>query len=155
VRLTYGVVPYRDFALVQPPGITLLMAPAALVAHVTGTAWGLVIGRLLTVFAGAASVALAGLLVRHRGVLAVLVTCALLATCPPRAAASHTVLLEPWVVLFCLAGAVAVFDRDRLTTSTTRLAWGGVALGFAGAVKLWVIVPVVVIAVLCLPRIRR
>jgi hypothetical protein len=65
------------------------------------------------------------------------------------------VLLEPWLVLACLAGAVAVFDSDRLATSTRRLAWGGTALGFAGAVKVWAIVPVAVIAVLCLPGTRR
>jgi len=155
VRLADGVLPYRDFAFVQPPGITLLMAPVGLVAHVTGTAWGMVIARLLTVVAGAASVVLAGLLARHRGVLAVVVTCGILATYPPSAAAAHTVLLEPWVVLFCLAGAVAVFDGDRLAARTSRLAWGGAALGFACAVKLWAVVPVVVIFVLCLPRLRR
>ena len=72
VRLVHGVLPYRDFAFVQPPGITLLMGPVGLVSYLTGTAWGLVIGRLLTILAGAAAVVLAGLLVRHRGVLAVL-----------------------------------------------------------------------------------
>src|SRR5207244_9927681 len=43
--------------------------------------------------------------------------------------------------LFCLAGAVAVFDGDRITASTKRLAWGGVLFGFAGAVEAWAIVP--------------
>jgi hypothetical protein len=58
-------------------------------------------------------------------------------------------------MLFCLAGAVAVFDGDRIAASTSRLAWGGAAFGFAGAVKAWAIVPVLVIAVLCLPGLRR
>jgi alpha-1,2-mannosyltransferase len=43
-----------------------------------------------------------------------------------------------------------VFDRDRLTASGRRLAWGGAALGFAGAVKVWAIIPVAVIVALCL-----
>src|SRR5580658_747684 len=73
VRLTQGIMPYRDFVLVQPPGITLLMLPAALLAKVTGTAWGMAIGRMLTAAAGTAGVALIGLLVRHRGVFATLV----------------------------------------------------------------------------------
>ena len=155
VRLVHGVLPYRDFAFVQPPGITLLMSPVALASYLTGTAWGLVVGRLLTVLAGAAAVTLAGLLVRHRGVLAVLLTCGIVALYPPGAGASHTVLLEPWLVLFCLAGAVAVFDGDAVTPVTRRLIWGGVAFGFAGAIKAWAIVPVLVIAVLCLPNLRR
>jgi hypothetical protein len=155
VRLVHGVLPYRDFAFVQPPGITLLMSPVALLSYLTGTAWGLVIGRWLTVLAGAAAVTLAGLQVRHRGVLAVLLTCGILAIYPPGAGSSHTVLLEPWLVLFCLAGAVAVFDGDVVTAGTGRLIWGGVAFGFAGAIKAWAIVPVLVVAVLCLPRLRR
>jgi hypothetical protein len=155
VRLVHGVLPYRDFAFVQPPGITLLMGPAGLVSYLTGTAWGLVIARFLTVLAGAAAVMLAGLLVRHRGVLAVLLAGGVLALYPPGAGASHTVLLEPWLVLFCLAGAVALFDGDQVTAATRRLAWGGAAFGFAGAIKAWAIVPVLVIAVLCLPNLRR
>jgi hypothetical protein len=155
VRLIHGVLPYRGYAFVQPPGITLVMSPAALESYVGGTAWALVAGRFLSVLAGAAAVVLAGLLVRHRGVLAVLLTCGIMTIYPPAAAASRTVLLEPWLVLFCLAGAVAVFDGDRITASTRRLAWGGVLFGFAGAIKVWAIVPVLVLAVLCLPRIRR
>ena len=33
VHLVGGILPYRDFVFVQPPGILLLMAPAALVAQ--------------------------------------------------------------------------------------------------------------------------
>jgi alpha-1,2-mannosyltransferase len=150
VRLLNGSLPYRDFVIVQPPGITLLMVPAALIAKVTGTAVGIAIGRVLTALAGAAAVALAWLLVRHRGVLATLVACGVLAIYPASVAAAHTVLVEPWLVLFCLTGAVAVFDGDRLTASRRRLAWGGAAFGFAGAVELWAIVPVLVVTGLCL-----
>src|SRR6266480_7815736 len=155
VRLVHGAMPYREFILVQPPGITLLMSPAALLSYWTGTAWGLAIGRILTVLAGTAGVALAGLLVRHRGLLAVLLTCGIVAVYADSVAAAHTVLVEPWLVLFCLAGAVAVFDGDRITASTKRLAWGGVLFGFAGAVEAWAIVPVLFLAALCLPHIKR
>jgi Glycosyltransferase family 87 len=155
VRLVHGALPYRDFLQVQPPGITLLMSPAALLSYLNGTAWAMVVGRLLTAAAGAAAVVLIGLLVRHRGLLAVAVACGIAAIYPVSVAAAHTILLEPWLVLACLAGAVAVFDRDHLTASTRRLAWGGVAFGFAGAVKAWAVVPVLVVLVLCLPQIRR
>ena len=155
VRLVHGVLPYRDYAFVQPPGITVLMSPAALESYLGGTAWALVIGRFLCVFAGAAAVVLAGFLVRHRGALAVLLAGGIIAIYPAAAASARTVLLEPWLVLFCLAGAVAVFDGDRLTSRTRRLVWGGAAFGFAGAIKVWAIVPVLVIVVLCLPHVRR
>jgi hypothetical protein len=155
VRLVHGVLPYRDYAFVQPPGITELMSPAALESYLGSTAWALVIARFLCVFAGTAAVVLAGFLVRHRGALAVLLTGGILAIYPSAAVSARTVLLEPWLVLFCLAGAVAVFDGDRITASTRRLAWGGVAFGFAGAIKVWAIVPVLVIAALCLPQVKR
>ena len=155
VRLVHGSMPYRQFVLVQPPGITLLMSPAALLSYWTGTAWGLAIGRILTLLAGTAGVALAGLLVRHRGLLAVLVACGITAVYADAVGAAHTVLVEPWLMLFCLAGALAVFDRDKITTSTKRLAWGGVLFGFAGVVEAWAIVPVIVLAALCLPHLKR
>jgi Glycosyltransferase family 87 len=155
VRLIHGVLPYRDYAFVQPPGITELMSPAALESYLGGTAWALVIARFLCVFAGTAAVVLAGFLVRHRGALAVMLTGGIIAIYPAAATSARTVLLEPWLVLFCLAGAVAVFDGDRLTSRTRRLLWGGVAFGFGGAIKVWAIVPVLVIVVLCLPQVRR
>lgn len=147
VRLLDGSVPYRDFVFVQPPGITLLMVPAALLAKLAGTAGGMAAGRILTTLASAAGVALGGLLVRHRGILATLVTCGILAVYPASVAASRTVLVEPWLVLFCLVGAVAVFDGDWLTASRRRLAWGGVAFGFAGAVEGWAIVPALAVLI--------
>jgi hypothetical protein len=154
LRLVHGAIPYRDFVTVQPPGITLLMLPAALLSKLTGAAGAMAAARILTALAGAAGVLLGGLLVRHRGVLAIIVTCGILAVYPGSVQSAHTVLLEPWLVLGCLAGAVAVFDGDRLATGR-RLAWGGAALGFAGAIKVWAIIPVAVILVLSLPRPRQ
>ena len=155
VRLVNGDLPYRDFLIVQPPGITLLMLPVALVSKATGTAWGMAIGRILTALAGAVAVALAGLLVRHRGALATVIVCGLMAVYPDSIQAAKTVLVEPWLVLFCLIGALALFDGDQFTTSRRRLIWGGVAFGFGGAVEPWAIFPVIIVAVLALRRPRR
>ena len=155
LRLVHGALPYRDFIIVQPPGITLLMSPAALLAQVTSTAWGMAAGRILTVAASAAGIVLVGLLARHRGPLAVALACGLLAIFPGSLVAAHTVLLEPWVTLFCLIGAVTVLDRDQFARSGRRLLWGGVAFGFAGAVEVWAIIPVAVVAVLLAREIRR
>jgi hypothetical protein len=155
IRLINGVMPYKDFVLVQPPGLILLMTPVAALSKLTGSAWGLGIGRLITACAGAASVPLAGVLVRRRGLLAVVLTCGIMAVYPDAILAAHTVLQEPWLVLCVLLGLLAVFEDDRLTANGRRLAWGGVAFGFAGAIKLWAIFPIVVIAALCLPNLRR
>ena len=155
LRLVQGVLPYRDFVFAQPPGITLLLTPAALAAKVIGTAKGMAIARLLTLLASTAGVVLGGLLVRHRGLLAVTVTCGLLAVFPASVGDARTIFLEPWVALFCLAGALVVFDGDRLADSGRRLFWGGVVFGLGGAVESWAIIPVLVVVALALPRPRR
>jgi hypothetical protein len=154
VRLIHGALPYRDFIMVQPPGITLLMAPVAAATSPFGTVTGMAVARVLTALASAAAIPLGGLLTRHRGVLAVLVTCGTLAVYPDSLLAARTVLLEPWLVLFCLLGALAVFDGDQPVTGR-RLIWGGAAFGFAGAVKVWAILPVLVILVLTARRPRQ
>jgi alpha-1,2-mannosyltransferase len=154
VRLVHGVLPYRDFVFAQPPGITLLMVPAALLAKVAGTAWGMAAARILTVLASSAGVVLGGLLVRHRGLLAVVMTCGLLAVYPPSVTTTYTIFLEPWVALFCLAGALAVFDGDRIAGGR-RLLWGGVIFGFAGAVESFAIMPVLIVVLLALARPKK
>jgi glycosyl transferase family 87 len=148
VRLVHGVVPYRDFVMVQPPGITVLMAPLALLAKAIGTHTAFALARVLTACAGAAAVLLAGLLVRRKGVLAVTLACGILAVYPGGINAAHTVLLEPWLVLLCLLGILAAFEGDELTTNRRRLVWAGVAFGVAGAIKLWAVFPVLVILAL-------
>ena len=154
IRLAHGALPYRDFVMVQPPGITLLMFPVALATRAVGTGTGMAVARVITALAGAAAVPVAGLLTRHRGLFAVMVTCGVLAIFPDSILAARTVLLEPWLVLFCLLGALALFDGDQVASSTRRLLLGGIAFGFAGAVKVWAILPVVVILVLTARRPR-
>jgi hypothetical protein len=155
VRLVQGALPYRDFIMVHPPGITLLMLPVALATKIMGTHTGIAVARVATVLASAAAVPLAGLLTRHRGLFATLVTCGVLAIFPDSILASRTVLLEPWLVLFCILGALVLFERDQVASSTRRLLLGGVLFGFAGAIKVWAILPVVVILVLTARRPRQ
>jgi hypothetical protein len=171
LRLVSGAVPYRDFAVVQPPGSVLLMTPVALLAKVTGTAWGLAIARLLTACADTANVILLGVLVRHRGAFTVGVACGLYAVYPDALIAAHTFLLEPWLNLCCLAGAVLIFDGDRMAgtaprpghgphaprtaADTRRLVLGGVAFGFAVAVKIWALLPLALAGLLLAVTARR
>jgi hypothetical protein len=68
---------------------------------------------------------------------------------PDAVQAAHTVLVEPWLVLACLGGALLVFDGDRLAAGR-RLVAGGVVFGLAGAVEAWAVVPVLVVTALCL-----
>src|SRR5262249_33154513 len=113
------------------------------------------VARVVTALASAAAVPLAGLLTRHRGLFAALVACSVLAIFPDSVLAARAVLLEPWLVLFCLLGALALFDGDQVASSTPRLLLGGALFGFAGAIKVWAILPVMVILVLIARRRRQ
>ena len=163
LRLVSGVIPYRDFAMVQPPGSMLLMVPAALVGKAFGSMSALATARILTVGADTANVVLAGLLVRHRGPLAAGVASGGYAVYPAALNASQSLFLEPWLNLFCLLGMVLLFDGDQLAgrrvpgvprgpgvPGDRRLFWAGVCFGFAAAVKIWAALPALVAWVLCL-----
>ena len=158
LRMTEGAMPYKDFAFIQPPGILLLMTPVALIAKLTTTVKALALARLLTALASAACIPLAGNLVRYRGTVVTLVTCGVLAIYPADVATAHTLMLEPWMNLFCLLGMNAAFRRGHLTRPG-RLAWAGLALGFAGAIKFWAAAPAAVLLAACLTvrqdRVRR
>lgn len=154
IRLVHGAVPYRDFVFVQPPGFMLLATPVAFLSELIGTRDALAVLRLCTPVVSATSVVLVGRLVRHRGVPATLIACGVMALFPAELYALHSVLLEPVVDLYCLGGAVLVFDGDSMA-GPRRLVAGGIIFGFAGTVKASAIIPVVVVAVLCLPELRR
>ena len=149
VSLISGTVPYHGFAFVQPPGILLLMAPAALLAKVSAISSAMAAARLLTVGASAACMTLLGSLVRHRGALVTLVACGVLAVYPDDIMAAHTLLLEPWMNLLVLAGACLAFREGRLAPAR-RLLWAGALFGLAGAVKYWAILPALGLLALCL-----
>jgi hypothetical protein len=154
IRLVNGAMPYRDFVLVQPPGFELLASPFALLSRAIGTRDALAAIRLFMPLVAAANVALVGLLVSHRGRLATLVAAGIMAVFPAEVSATHTVLLEPLLDLFCLVGAVLVFDRGRFASSSLRLLAGGAAFGFAGTIKAWALIPMLVVAIICLPAVR-
>jgi alpha-1,2-mannosyltransferase len=144
IRLLQGALPYKDYAFVQPPGILLIALPSAVIAKLSTATVALAAARIATACVGAACVALAGNLVRHRGVLVTVVTCGLLAVYPADVMASRTLLLEPWMSLFCLLAATAAFSHGRLA-SPRRLGWAGLALGFATTIKFWAALPAAVL----------
>ncbi|WP_375482384.1 glycosyltransferase 87 family protein [uncultured Jatrophihabitans sp.] len=147
LALVDGRLPYRDFVLVQPPGITLLLSPVALLGKAVGSAQAMGVAKILTGLAGAASVPLGAVVLRHRGPAAVTLGCAVLAVQGDAVAAAWTPLLEPWLVLCCLGAVALAFDGDALA-GNRRLAGAGVLLGFACTIKIWAVAPALVLLVL-------
>lgn len=139
LRLVHGVIPYADFRHLHPTGLTVLLAPVALLDHVMSQQWAFAVARCLMVLVTAASAALAAQLLRHRGVAAALTAGLAVAAHPTIVSSTHSVMLEPYLVLGCLLGAALLFDGDEVADER-RVLWSGVVFGVAAAVKLWAVV---------------
>jgi hypothetical protein len=147
IRLVHGVLPYRDFVFVQPPGITLLMAPVAGLTLIFGTDAGLWIARALTIGVVAANCGLVALLLRRFGVAASLSGGLYLALFSESVAADTQIKLEPYLVLFTMLSAVILF-QGRGVADSRRALWAGALIGVAGLIKLWAVFPAIVMVVL-------
>ena len=131
-----GRLPYDDFVLVHPPGALLLGWPLAVLAH-PALGWDgvLTLGRCTGVLVGVANVFLvAAVTSRWRGRAAGLVAAALYASFVPAVAVESHYLLEPFVNLFVLSGALLWLGPRE--PSTTRAVGAGAVFGLATLVKL-------------------
>lgn len=154
VALAHGVLPYRDYAFVAPPGIAELLWPIGLLSRVTGTDTAFAVARLVTAAVVGLEAFLAAWALRHRGVVASQVAGFALVLAPSALAADYSVMLEPYLNACCLLGIVLALPGGRFA-GPRRLVAAGVAFGVAGAVKPWAIVPAAVLALVALPEVRR
>jgi alpha-1,2-mannosyltransferase len=153
LRFVAGDLPYRDFTFVQPPGITLVLSPIALLAHLIGSDDALACARVATVVVAAVNALLCGLLVRYRGALAALVASCSLALYPAAIYAFHTLLLEPWLTFFCLLALNLAFSHGVLA-SRWRLSGAGLCLAAATSTKAWGVLVALVVGVVLLANWR-
>jgi hypothetical protein len=141
VELVHGVLAYRDFAFIQPPMITIWMAPFAALSPLTGTAAAIEAGRFFVDIVTVTNVVLVGALVRRRPTWQVVVATAVMAFSQGTVLASQTILLEPFLVLACLIALLFLLEGEVLTHSSRRLWWCGIFFGVAGATKVWAALP--------------
>ncbi|MDQ3281694.1 MAG: glycosyltransferase 87 family protein [Acidobacteriota bacterium] len=129
--LTRGVLPYRDFVFVHPPGVLYFFAPVAWMADV---ARGFAAAHGMAMIVGAINVALAGVIaLRAGGALAGIVAALLYAFYPDAVVVERSAFLEPVLNLTALLSAF-VWLRD----DDNRRPWlAGALCGAACAVKFW------------------
>ena len=138
-HLWSGSLPYRDFVFVHPPGLLVGLGPAAWLAIWTGDATALLVAQVVVALIGAACAGLVVTLLLRYGVMAAVFGGGLYAVWSATVLAETAVLMEPVLNLLVLIALVLLRRR--------RCAAAGVALGLALTVKLWAIVPLVVLAV--------
>jgi len=139
-----GVLPYRDFIFVHPPGIAWFHALTSW-WHDPATAFAT--ARVLTCVAGAINTVLAGVIVLRAGSpFGALIAAFLYATYPDAVNSERSTLIEPALNLFCLASAFV-----WLTTGKSMRAgfFGGIACAMKLLGGIWVIA-----AVLSAPRVK-
>jgi len=151
-----GHLPYRDFVFVQPPGALVLLWPWAFIGRWTSTSVGFELARAFMVVVVAAVAVLVSRLLRPHGRSAALVGGLAVAFAPTAAFEMTAVKLEPYCLLLGLAGAYGVIQAQGRDPRTTRrlIVAAGVALGVAGAVKLWALLLFLALVV-CVWRIGR
>jgi hypothetical protein len=134
-----GVVPYRDFVFVHPPGILVGLAPLIWLSHhVMAYSDTFLMLRGLAGLIGAVNVALIGRLTyRAGGVAAAVVAMLLYATFPPAVIDESRLLLEPFMTLFCLLAASCWLPKQTDDSSGPRSLWTGAFLGIACFIKLY------------------
>ncbi|GAA2752016.1 hypothetical protein [Amnibacterium kyonggiense] len=139
--LVHGRLPYRSFLLLHPPGVVLAAAPFAAIGSVFGDRVGFVAARLAFEALGGLGAALAFVALRRFGPTAAVTGGVLLAVLPTAVYAERSVLLEP---LGSIGVLLAIVLLGRGTTPGAVFA-AGVAAGWAVDVKIWYVVPAVVL----------
>lgn len=152
--LLHGRTPYvyDQFVLLHPPGLMLVLLPAALVGHVAGDRVGFLTANVEVATIGALNAVLVALLAARVGL-------------PRRGAVAGGLLYAVWlaswngetaarlepvgnaVLLLGLLALAAAVERGLATPAGRhRLLAAGALLGGAANVKIWYAVPVVLVA---------
>jgi alpha-1,2-mannosyltransferase len=145
--LVHGLLPYRDFLFLHPPGIALLLAPFASLADLIGEPQAMLVARLCWIALGGVNAVLCALVLAPLGRLAAVLTGLMYALFFGAIYAERTVLLEPPATAMLLLALVitrAVGSGSGL--GTRHYVAGGLLLGLSPALKIWGVLAVLVVA---------
>ena len=144
LALFHGVLPYRDFLLLHPPGIAILLSPFAFLAGLTDDATGFGVARLAFMALGALNAGLVAVLAGRYGRRAALLSGIFYAVWYSAARAERTtILIGPQTTLLLIA-VLVLLSGHPLRARRATLA--GVALGLMVSIQAWAVLPVAVIA---------
>ena len=150
--LLHGLLPYRDYLFLHPPGIVLLVAPFGLAGD---DPTGLASARLAWMLLGMANAVLVARILRPVGLPEAAVGALFYATAFPAVYIEWTPLLEG-PAQTCVLAAVLLLNRVERTGSPSRVvpALAGALLGLSATFKIWGVVAVATVLVWLLVRRR-
>lgn len=139
-----GRVPYRDFVLLHPPGLIYLLTPFAVLGRLIGDANGWATARVAMMVVGAASAVAVFSILRRYGWVAAVVGGLLYAVWPPAINGETSTLLECVPNLLLLL-ALLILGSRRLALRPAFQIAAGAALGLGMSIKIWGLVPLLVV----------
>jgi alpha-1,2-mannosyltransferase len=151
--LVNGLLPYRDFLLLHPPGVVLALAPFAALSWLIGEPDAMAVARLSWMVLGGVNAVLCGLVLRPVSRLAGVVAALFYALSIGAVYVEHTALLEPPATTVLLLALVIT----RLLGSGAGIRTGhyvaaGLLLGLSPVLKIWGVVAVLVVVITVLAR---
>ncbi len=139
-----GRVPYRDFVLLHPPGLIYLLTPFAAFGRVVGDPTGWATARVAMMLVGATSAVVVFLILRRFGWVAAVIGGLLYAVWPPAINGETSTLLECVPNLLLLLALLVLGSRRLAVRPAAQLA-AGAALGLGMSIKIWGLVPLLVV----------
>src|ERR1700710_555200 len=134
--LTFGRMPYRDFVLLHPPGIALVLAPFALLGRLTTDPIGMAAARAAFMAIGAGNAMLVAAVCLRWGRRAAITGGVLYACWGSAIYAEQSTMLEPLGNTALLIALLLLVHPTRVAGARAELLAGG-ALGLAATLKIW------------------
>ena len=154
--LAHGLLPYRDFLVLHPPGIMLVLLPFAAIGRLLGDAQGLAAARVGFMLLGTANAVGVSRVLARDGRGAALVGGLGYAVFFPAIFMERSDSLEG-VATFCLLACLLLLTRRPAARPTTARAMvlAGALLGFGAAVKIWGVVVALAVVLWCARALGR
>ena len=145
--LVNGLMLYRDFVMLHPPGVTLALAPSAALSYLTSDATAFAGARMGMMVLGATNAVLVMRLLCPVGLMAATAGGLFYGLYYP-AALERKTLLEGFAN-FCLLVSLLILARlyKRLQLTSGLAVAAGVPLGVAAGIKIWGIVVIIAVVV--------
>ena len=146
--LVNGLLPYRDFLLLHPPGVVLAMAPFAASSWLIGEPDAMAVARVSWILLGGVNAILCGLVLRPLSRVAGLLAALFYALSIGAVYGEHTTLLEaPATTVLLLGLVITRLPGPGDGIRTRHYALAGLLLGLSPVLKIWGVVAVLVVVV--------
>jgi alpha-1,2-mannosyltransferase len=146
IGLVHGLLPYRDFLLLHPPGMPLLLAPFALVAQLTSDSYGFAAARVGWMLLGAANAVLIWKILRPIGLVAAAFGGFGYAVFHPAVYSDKSTLLESPATTALLIAILLLQPLARADSLPHgRAIVAGALLGLSMTIKIWGVVTLLIV----------